>query len=204
MPPSIPAGRTSFIITANGLEALRKLGSQWFSNDPKKAASLTKSAAEDVAVAAFGELIDAAKDLPQDLDVQNELIRRVEAKVQGQTRREHFYFPAQVFEQEDVTTISVGPVRFDRRTDWLKQVEQVAGAPLPWTKRVLDRWRTAPGLDFANPEPADQQAQTILDAVGPADWVATVVVEGRDRSRSHDCASVAVLIALDSLGLPLD
>jgi hypothetical protein len=43
-----------------------------------------------------------------------------------------------------------------------------------------------------------------MKAVGPAEWVLSVTVQGRDRSRSKECASVAALVALDSVGLPMD
>jgi hypothetical protein len=133
VPPSIPGRRGGFrMITAAGLAALREFGRTWFGNDPSRAAVLSRDAAEEVAVRAFGEILDDAPDLPGNTDIETELLARLEQAVQVRGRPEHFYFPARVFEQDDVDTFAIGPVTFYRRSEWLDVVEQRSGETLPW------------------------------------------------------------------------
>jgi hypothetical protein len=43
----------------------------------------------------------------------------------------------------------------------------------------------------------------MLKAVGTCEWIIDVEIEGREESRSSECASVAALVALESLGLAM-
>jgi hypothetical protein len=62
------------------------------------------------------------------------------------------------------------------------------------------------GTGAANAEMSkdERDALEVVRAVGPAEWVASVTIDGRERGRAEECASVATTVALDSLGLSMD
>jgi len=212
------------------LLSIEKLGRTWHANDAARLRLLSRTAAEELAVYAFGDLLSAAGDLPADADAKSELLRGMEKRLQARTQPEHFYFPARVFDQPEVQTFAIGPVTFYRRVEWLDTVETLAGAPCSWKAEVLDRWTNRqsrlrhilnslgewftgkilkhwPGSSLAHKllrlRTHRSYVDEILKAVGACEWVMAVAVEGRERSRSSECAFVAGLVALGSLGLPM-
>jgi hypothetical protein len=114
---------------ADGLEALRTFGQSWRQNNPSFHRVIGADSAQQAAIAAFGDLIAEASNLPGSTDVKDAYVKLLEDRIRSRTRREHFYFPSWVFEQVDVGTFDVGPVTFFRREDWLEKVEQVGLAP---------------------------------------------------------------------------
>jgi hypothetical protein len=151
-------------------------------------------------------------------------------RLQARTETVYFYFAARAFDQPDVGTFTIGPVTFYRRNDWLGSVENLEGRPYSWKTDVLKRWTNRQGhlKQILNPlggwvtgkavtHWADSRltrnllrlreranyVDEIVKAVGACEWVIAVPIEGRDPSRSWECASVAALVALDSLGLSM-
>lgn len=222
LPPTLPGGRGMRFITDKGLMAVRELGQKWLAEHPALSGVLTPNAAENMMARVISELLDDAKNLPDETDIKVELYRRLNEKIEESTIREHFYFPACVFEQSDVDTFTIGPINFYRREDWLNAVEKYSGTSQPWKEKVFEVWRSGPsfldratGLWFkvakripkkikVRRSPPFKQEKEVLETIGAAEWVIDVPVEGRDRSRSKDCAEVAALVALESLGLSLD
>jgi hypothetical protein len=230
-PPTIPHSGGRFVfITTDGYSALRKLARTWHSNDPQRSKLLSRKAAEELTVRVFGELLGNPPSVPAIGDAKSELLRLLDERLQGRLRQEHFYFPARVFDQPEVQTFSIGPVTFYRRADWLEAVDEIAGSRAVWKSRVLDRWsnRTARFRRFAVslrdsfarrillrwPQnllahklhwlgTTDRYVEELVKAVGPCEWIIDVEIEGREQSRSSECASIAALVALESLGLPM-
>jgi hypothetical protein len=230
-PSNVPIGSDgSAFIPPEGYSALKKLGRTWHANDATRSKLLSRIAAEELAVYAFGDLLADAINLTSDAEKKTELLRMMDKRLQVRTQPEHFYFPAQIFDQPEVQTFAIGPVTFYRRADWLDAVERLTGEPCSWKAEVLDRWmnRQTRLRHFLNSLadwftirivrhwPSSQLAHKILrlgthrryvgdilKAVGTCEWIMAVSVEGRDRSRSSECASVAALVALDSLGLSM-
>jgi len=214
IPPTIPSGQGFYFITAEGLAALHDLGRTWHQNDPANQKVLTREVAGQTAVEAFGDLMAAAKTFPGDSDVKTELLRILKERIHNRIRPEHFYFPAHVFEQEDVASFDVGPVSFYRRNDWLDAVEQIAQTPPAWKQEVLARWSRRPKLReravgwfkrrILKQPVGHGVADDVTKTIGACRWVITVPVEGRERHRAAECATVAATVALDSLGLTLE
>jgi hypothetical protein len=229
-PPTIPnTGDRLVFITRDGYSALRKLGRTWHANDPQRSKLLSRPAAEQLTIHAFGELLGNPPNIPATGDAKSRLLRIMDERLQGRLQQEHFYFPARVFDQLDVQTFSIGPVTFYRRVDWLDAVEGISGAPLSWKSGLLDRWNRTRGFRRMLGSVFDWFASKILmrwprsslahklyrlgtnrryvdemvKGVGACEWIIDVEVEGRERSRSSECASVAALVALDTLGLPM-
>jgi hypothetical protein len=157
-------------------------------------------------------------------------VQNLDARLQTRLDRDHFYFPARVFEQDDVQSFRVGPVAFLRRVNWLVEVERVAQSPLSWKAELLRRWTHRPNFfqrtlhslgqwfttEMLRMRPASwlarallrrRQRHTFVDdlakAIGSCEWIIAVAVDGRERSRSFACATVSALVALDSLGLSM-
>ena len=89
-------------VTPEGYAALRKLGRTWHSNDPQRAKLLSRRAAEELTVNAFGELLGDPPKIPASGDAKSSLLRIMDRRLQGRLQEEHFYFPARVFEQGEV------------------------------------------------------------------------------------------------------
>jgi hypothetical protein len=219
LPSTVPVGRDRSVpITSEGYSALKKLGRTWHANDATRLRLLSRTAAEELAVYAFGDLLSAAGDLPAAADAKSELLRGMDKRFQARTQPEHFYFPARVFDQPEVQTFAIGPVTFYRRVEWLDAVETLAGAPCSWKAEVLDRWTNRqsrlrhilnslgewftgkilkhwPGRSLAHKllrlRTHRSYVDDILKAVGACEWVMAVAVEGRERSRLSECAFVA-------------
>ena len=237
-PPTIPnSGDRLIFVTPEGYSALRKFGRTWHASDLQRSKLLSRTAAEQLALQAFGELLRNSTNTPNIAEGKSILLRIMGQELEGRIRPEHFYFPARVFDEPGVQTFSVGPVSFCRRADWLDVVEATTGGPVSWKKGAIDRWtpRTtrlkrilwsmaewltsvADWLTYGVIRRCPQSSlayklyalgatrryiESVVKAVGDCDWVIDVKVEGRDRSRSSECASVAALVALDSLGLPM-
>jgi len=213
--PAIPvSGRGFRHISADGLDALRALGRRWWQNNPFYHRVISVDSAQMAAAAAFGDLIAGASSLPASTEVKEAYLKFLEERIRDRTRREYFYFPARVFDQDDVGTFEVGPVTFFRREDWLDKVEQVSSTPLPWKPEVLDHWARGEGRwkkcnvknvdGFFRKPPKRDVADDVVRAIGPCRWVIVVAVEGQERERAKECASVAATVALESLGLTLD
>jgi hypothetical protein len=226
LPSTVPVGRDRSVpITSEGYSALKKLGRTWHANDATRLRLLSRTAAEELAVYAFGDLLSAAGDPPAAADAKSELLRGMDKRFQARTQPEHFYFPARVFDQPEVQTFAIY-----RRVEWLDAVETLAGAPCSWKAEVLDRWTNRqsrlrhilnslgewftgkilkhwPGRSLAHKllrlRTHRSYVDDILKAVGACEWVMAVAVEGRERSRLSECAFVAGLVALDSLGPPM-
>lgn len=184
-------------ITSDGVAALRELGRLWHSNDSKLRAVLSRKAAQEQAVLAFGELLEARPRLPADVDLKTELLRFLDKRMEIRTRTEHFYFAVRAFEGSDIGKIAVGPVVFFRREEWLDEMERNAGAPFSWKETVLTAWRNNGSAQGVT------DADDIIRFVGTCDSIASISISGRDRSRSTECAKTAVIVALDSLGLEM-
>lgn len=230
-PSSISVGQDgSVFITYEGYSALKRLGRTWHANDLARSKLLSRAAAEELTVYAFGDLLGSPPKLPDDANAKPELLKCMDRRLQARTRREHFYFPARVFDQPEVQTFNIGPVTFYRRLDWLDEVERVAGSPCCWKNEVLERWtrqpcwwkRTFSALidwfvrEIVRARPSSWLAHKLLGrranrifvddlvkAVGACEWIIAVTVDGRERSRSSECATIAALVALDSLGLSM-
>lgn len=187
------------IITKEGVGALHQLGRMWHQNDSGVKASISRHAVGQLAVTAFGNLVDAAGSLPGTASVKAEFLRLMHELLDKQTKREYFYFPVRLFDQEDVPSFSVGPVYFYRRHDWLDVVEKVTGKTPAWKNEVLQHWTTPD-----DSSPLGRNAEDIVKFVGPCEWVATIAIDGRHSSRSSVCASTAVVVAIDALGLSLN
>jgi hypothetical protein len=109
-PSNVPVGRDeSEFITSEGYAALKKLGRTWHANDTIRLKLLSRTAAEELAVYAFGDLFNPAVDLPADADAKSELLKCMETRLQARTQPEHFYFPARVFDQPEVQTSLLSP-----------------------------------------------------------------------------------------------
>jgi hypothetical protein len=214
-PPTIPAHEQGFhLISADGLEALHTLGRQWRQNNPRFHRVIGVVSVQHAAAAAFGDLIAMATDPPGSTEVKDAYLKMLEDRIRDETRREYFYFPAWVFDQSDVGTFEIGPVTFFRREDWLAKVEQVAGAAMPWKREVSDRWagheprwckwivQAARRLLCVPPQ--RNIADDVVRTIGTCRWIITVAVEGQERERARQCASIAAVTALESLGLTLD
>ena len=133
LPPTVPVKDGGGpLITNEGLTALYKLGRGWHQQDKSVQASISGGAAEELAVQAFGNLIASAKTLPKTASVKAEFLKLMQEQLSRQTKREYFYFPVRLFDQDDVATFSIGPITFFRRIDWLDAVEQVTKAPCDW------------------------------------------------------------------------
>jgi hypothetical protein len=230
-PSNVPVKGGEFVfITSDGYSALKKLGEAWHANDATRLKLLSRTAAEELSIHAFGDLLGSVNDLPGDLDAKSKLLRIMDERLQARTQPEHFYFPARVFEEPDVGTFAIGPVTFYRRVDWLDEVERLEGASYSWKSDVLHRWahpqsrlrqlltslcdwlaglifRRWPGSWLARELVRLRMHRSYVDdiakAVGACEWILAVAIEGRERSRSVECASVAALVALDSLGLSM-
>jgi len=213
VPPNVPVKAGFLHITESGLDALREIGRVWRQNNPQYHRVITDEAAEKTAITAFGDLIDAAKMMPDDTIVKTAYLKLLEERISNRLRAEHFYFPVHAFEHADVGTFQIGPVTVFRRDDWLDHVEKVANAPLPWKKDVLNHWHTArswwkelaAGIlrVFGREHRSQREADRILNAVGPCRWVVAVLIRNQERDRAQQCAAVAANIAIESLGLPL-
>ncbi|WP_234686088.1 hypothetical protein [Bradyrhizobium monzae] len=199
LPPMIQVQGGAMIITKEGVGALHQLGRMWHQNDSGVKASISRRAAGQLAVAAFGNLVDTAGTLPGTASVKVEFLRLMQELLDKQTKREYFYFPVRLFDQEDVPSFSLGPVHFYRRHDWLDVVEKVTGKASAWKDEVLQHWREPDNIS-----PLSQNAEDVVKFVGPCEWVATIAIDGRHSSRSSVCASTAVVVAIDSLGLGLN
>jgi hypothetical protein len=140
LPPMIPVKGGSQIITKEGAAALHQLGRKWHENDSGVKASISRRAAEQLAVQAFGNLVDTADVRPGTALVKSEFLRLMQERLDRQTKREYFYFPVRLFDQADVPSFSVGPVHFFRRNNWLDTVEKVTGKTPAWKQEVLDHW----------------------------------------------------------------
>jgi hypothetical protein len=229
-PSNVPVKDGFVFITSEGYSALKRLGQTWYANEKIRSKLLSQAAAEKLAVSAFGELLDQANNLPAEADTKRKLLRIMDERLKGLIQPEYFYFPAHVFEQTEVGTFAIGPVIFYRRVDWLDAVEKIEGTSISWKIDVLDRWerrqnRLRQVLDSLGDWLAGEvlrqwpsswlarrlvkarlhqsYVDDIVKAVGTCDWIMVVAIEGRERSRSADCASVAGLVALDSLGLSM-
>ncbi|WP_316159387.1 HEPN domain-containing protein [Bradyrhizobium sp. SZCCHNRI3042] len=197
--PTIPVKDGSHFITKEGLAALHQLGCKWHDNDSAVKASISRKAAAQLAVQAFGNLIDAAQTLPGTALVKTEFLRLLQERLDRQTKREFFYFPVRLFEQDDVPSFSIGPVHFYRRHDWLDAVEKVTGKTPAWKQEIVEHWSGA-----ERSSPLGHDADEVVKFVGPCEWIATIAIDGRHSSRSSVCASTAVVVAIDALGLGLN
>jgi hypothetical protein len=230
-PPNVSIKGGGFIfITSDGYSALKKLGRIWHANDTTRSKLLSRTAAEELSIHSFGDLLGSIDDLPSELDTKSELLRIMGERLHSRTQPEYFYFPARVFEETDVETFSIGPVTFYRRVDWLDELERLEGAPCSWKADVLRRWayrqsrlrqilasleewlaheifKHWPGGWLARRLVRFRMHRSYVDdivkAVGGCEWIMAVAIEGRERSRSSECASIAALVALDSLGLSM-
>jgi hypothetical protein len=198
LPAMIPGKDGSREITKDGIAALHRLGRKWHENDAAVKLAISRSAAQELSVLAFGNLIDVSSTLPGTALIKDEFLRLMHERLDKQTRRTYFYFPVRLFEQQDVPTFSIGPVYFYRRLDWIDAVEKVMGKTPPWKDDVLRQW------DTGNVTSADRDAEEVLKFVGPCAWIATIAIDGRHMSRSSSCAATATVVAIDALGLGLD
>ena len=229
-PPTIPtSGNQVLFITPEGYSALRKLGRTWQKND-QRPGLLSQTAAERLAIDAFGQLLDSHPGVFEFENAKARLIGILATQLQSRLQPIHFYFAARVFEQPEPSTFHIGPVTFYRRNDWLDMVERTQGFRVSWKKRALDqwanrttrltrslnsladwlsgkilmRWPKSPLAHKIYQLGADRRyANDVLKAVGPCEWIIAVEVRGRDHSRAAESASVAATVALDTLGLPM-
>jgi hypothetical protein len=219
-PSSVPVGESgSALITNKGYSALRRIGRRWHDNNPTAKKVMSRMAAEDLAVRAFGDLL--ASDQPPTKSI---LMNFLEARAQSQAWSGHYYFPARIFDQEGVQSFQIGPVTFYQRADWLDAVERVSGAVSEWKAQVLNRWTKNQNIlnafdDWFSREvvrrwPRSWAAKMVrarlmksmyvddvVKEIGPCEWVIAVAVDGRGPGRSPECAAIAASVALDSLGL---
>lgn len=196
--PHIPVAQGALFVTEEGYRAARLIGNKWYQQDPSKRPNLSRDAAERAAVHAFGQVINSAGDYPSTSDVKSLIIEALEKRIQESAHPETFYFAARVFEQSDVVSFDIGPVKFLRRADLPSHIEAVSGRPLKGKAALLRYWSGNP-----RSKPRSRDGRDIVDAVGPADWVIAVRVSGRTNDRAAECARVAATVGLDSLGLSL-
>lgn len=208
-PPNISVGGQMRFITEDGLSALHAYGRLWYANQKAWHPKISERRASEEAANAFGALLSTRERF-----TKSDLAKELETRLSSRVRVEQFYFAAKVFEQNDVSTISVGPVQFHRRAEWLNLVEHVAGRSLDWIPEVRVAWGMMPSkwerfrmwlrsLMLRKPGKYSR-GKDVLSFAGTSDWIASVRIEGRERSRALECATTAVLVALDGIGLQLD
>jgi hypothetical protein len=211
-PPMVPMGDGSAALSTEGYKALNEFCTLWYTNDPNHKNVLNESAAYDTCRSAFGRLLLSISRFSSSTDRVKELLKIVAEMIAKRTTREHFYFPVRFFEATTVQQVIVGPVRFIRLAAWLEEVETVSGSESSYKKQALEligKRREFPlpesislGI-LLQPPSSQRDAENIAGFVGHANWIASVPVAGRDRSRSLKCAESAVRIAVDSLSLTL-
>jgi hypothetical protein len=209
-PPAIPYGAAWEFISVDGMAALQEFCRLWYANNPSIHQLLSAEAAQELCLWAFGEVLPQLGLLPDQAKPSDFLTEVLARLVTEKSTREHFFFPVRAFEAASASELTVGPVIFRRPALWLDQVEQLSGSPLKDKQRTLDllrrRWKGALAESALLPPPftrEDLNADRYIRFVGPADWIASITIEGRDRSRSRKCAEAAVIVALDSLVLGL-
>lgn len=211
VPPNVPVSQGFHLISEKGLSALQEIGRLWLKNNAAYSRVIGQAEAEEAAVAAFGDLIEAAGALPGTTTVKGAYLDLLEDRISKRRRAEHFYYAAHVFEQEDVGTFKIGPVTFFRKGDWLDHVERVSKALLSWKTEVLTSWSRSRSwwsrvramfAGFATRRSVPKsEADRIREFIGSCDWVISVLIEDQERKRATQCAAIVANVAMESLGL---
>ena len=207
-PPNIAVGRGMSFISEAGLSAIYDYGRLWYANHKAWHAKVSEKKVTEEAANAFGALLSQRERF-----TKSDLSAELKSRLSSLIRAEHFYFAARVFEQPDVSAISVGPVQFNRRAEWLTLVEQIAGRSLDWIPEVRAAWEIELSMwekfriwlhgKILSKRRKHSRDKDVLSFAGTSDWIASVHIEGRERSRALECATTAVLVALDGIGLQL-
>ena len=216
VPPNIPLGSGSFIFTtAEGLAALHEFGRRWRNENPQRQRILGEDKAAELAVLTYGELLKRENenyyrgDTNLKVAFKELLLERLAAM---QVALAH-YLPCQIFDQPNLPSFEVGPVRFVPRDLWLENVQRKAGKPLAWVNEVRDHWAGRSEVGKPTPQSLELGDSTtdgnpwaaweVVDAVGSCIWIAIIEIPGREYLQSRSCAEAVVRLAIDTLGLPL-
>lgn len=202
VPPSVPLPHAAHcLITEGGLKALYEFGRRWREEDAERKQRLDAATAEQLSRRVFGEMLDgeAVKNMPPTTDAKDAFKELLKASLEALSHEVEFSFPCRLFDDEQVLPFQVGPVRFQKRADWLKSVADRAKPKIPtWAGVVESYWD---GRVSAPPD-QDLTARAVTEEF-VSNWVAMVCVSGHTRKAAESAAKIAVRIAIDTLGLPL-
>lgn len=117
----------------------------------------------------------------------------------------HRHIPCHLFHSDQaVPAISVGPVRFLPRVEWLDSFvkdSEVRELIRQVENRELDIESLNARSMEVEPDRHASDALEVLRTLRHYSWVATVRMEGHEHARSHLKASVVVGLAIDAIGL---
>lgn len=202
VPPHVPLPSGELcLITEDGLEALHDYGMRWREEDAERTKRVDAAGAAQLSARVFGEMLagEALKEMDPTTDARRAFEQLLAASLDALCQEIEFSFPCCLFDDEAVPSFLVGPVRFQRRSEWLNCVISRAKPITPsWVDDVESLWDGR----CMDPPAHDPTAKAVCEDFS-SKWVAVVTVTGYTRKAADAAAKVAVRIALDTLGLPL-
>jgi hypothetical protein len=204
LPRMIPAGNgRSIIITKNIDQRIQLVGQRLQENDRALAGFGNK----DLYTAmrhAFGAAL-AEIDLNNDrIANAGSVLTRVRGIVsrqaQNNAQQREYCFGCTLFGNPNIKTFKIGAVRFEPRTDWLAR-KVADGAVTRTTQRRVEKAWQGTKLKKRKTSLDNIRERELLRAIGPCNFVCSVVTRGFASGMGQEKALLAARIAMTSIAL---
>ena len=203
-PRMIAAGDGGGIVVSKKIDdAIAHVAQHLMDNDPKLKASHTQAEWRAAVRRAFGPAL-AAIDLDHQPHENAKLVltRISQDLAKGTSRdipREHA-FGCTLFSRVDTAPFSIGPTRFEIRTDWLDRQSAAGFVSNVTARRIRQAWQGR-ALCKRNVSTDSIREDDILDAIGTCPFVCSVTTNGFADDAAKGKALTAARLALAAIAL---